>query len=273
MMDTSNMPVTSREYKLMLNTDRFKSPEQGSEIFLDLINFLVEKEGGKITKKQNKEEKRKTSYLDTSELALWRQGFTLRLREEDKAEDGFQINLKYRSPDRYISAAQDLSSSQAGKTKFEEDILPPFVSRFSHSTSINTSALPDLSSMKKVISLFLGLKHLEIDGNTTVETVKGFEAKEVVRKLCQFQFEEATTIVKASLSFWHLTEKENDWPIVVEFSFDYDALDSGTGRDELEMYPRKLVEGANRFFSALQNQAGWVSSNTTTKTAFALGIL
>jgi hypothetical protein len=33
-MDISNRPVTSREYKLMLNVDRFKDQEQASERFL-----------------------------------------------------------------------------------------------------------------------------------------------------------------------------------------------------------------------------------------------
>jgi uncharacterized protein YjbK len=268
-MSTSNHPVTSREYKLMLNSDRFKDRSQGSQVFLDLTSFLIRKEGGSIIEKQNKEEKRQTSCLDTPEMALHQRGFALRLREEANVEDGFQINLKYRASDRYISAAQDLSSSQVGKTKFEEDILPPFISKFSHSTSINANTKPDLSSMEKVTALFPGLKGLGIDKEAAVQTVNDFKAAEVVRKLCKFQFGEPP-IIKASLSFWYLTEDKNDWPLVGEFSFDYDEIDTGTGRDRLETYPSQLVEGTNRFFSALQSQAGWLDFNRTTKTAFAL---
>jgi len=146
-MDISNRPVTSREYKLMLNVDRFKDREQASQEFLSLLDFLVKKERGSAVEEQNdeeqnEEERRQTSYLDTPEGALHQQGFALRLREEDDDEEGFQINLKYRASDRYISAAQDLSSPQKGKTKFEEDILPPFISKFSHSTSIETGLAP-----------------------------------------------------------------------------------------------------------------------------------
>jgi hypothetical protein len=36
------------------------------------------------------------------------------------------------------------------------------------------------------------------------------------------------------------------------------------------MYPPQVVEGANGLFHALQKQEGWLSFNTTTKTAFAL---
>ena len=269
-MSTSNHPVTSREYKLMLNVDRFKDRKQGADVFFHLLDFLITKKArGKITKLQNEEEGRLTSYLDTPELALRQQGLSLRLRQEAKAEDGFQVSLKYRASDRYISAAQDLSSPQAGKTKFEEDILPPFVSKFSHSTSVKTATEPDLSSIEKVSFFFPGLKKLNQRGEEMVKTVNDFKAVEVVRKLCKFQFGEPPEI-KASLSFWYLPENENDWPLVAEFSFDYDLPVSGTDGDKLEMYPSEVVEGANRLFSALQNQSGWVDFNTTTKTAFAL---
>jgi len=273
-MDISNRPVTSREYKLMLNVDRFKDREQASQEFLSLLDFLVKKERGSVVEKQNEEERRYISYLDTPEGALRQQGFALRLREEADDEDGFQINLKYRASDRYISAAQDLSSPQDGKTKFEEDILPPFISKFSHSTSIETDADPELGTMKKVMDLFPGLKELNIDGNTAVKAVNDFKALEVIRKLCKLKFGEEP-IIKASLSFWYLIGQENEgqeneWPLVGEFSFDYDILDNGADEDKLEMYPPQVVEGANRLFNALQKQEGWISFSTTTKTAFAL---
>ena len=267
-MDISNRPVTSREYKLMLNVDRFKDREQASQEFLSLLDFLVRKEGGSVVEEQNEEERRQTSYLDTPERALHQQGFALRLREEDDNEEEFQINLKYRASDRYISAAQDLSSPQEGKTKFEEDILPPFISKFSHSTSIETDTEPELGTMKKVVDLFPGLKELNIDEDSAVKTVNDFKVLEVVRKLCKLKFGEEPTI-KASLSFWYLTGEENGWPLVGEFSFDYDVLDGGADEDKLEMYPSRVVEGANRLFNALQKQEGWLSFSTTTKTAFA----
>src|SRR6201988_1535974 len=102
-MNVSNLPVTSREYKVMLNSDRFQDRNKGAERFLSLIDFLVRKQGGAIVEKQNKEERRQTSYLDTPQFALRQSGFALRLREEANA---FQLNLKYRGADRYLSAAQ-----------------------------------------------------------------------------------------------------------------------------------------------------------------------
>lgn len=266
-MKESNQPVTSREYKLMLNTDRFNDRIKGSKTFFDLIEFLIKKEGGTIVEKQDKEERRQTSYLDTPQFALRQNGFSLRLREE--AATRFQINLKYRAADRYLSAAQDLSSSKAGKVKFEEDILPPFTSKFSHSNSVETPEMPQLKTMKEVTTLFPGLASLNIDEDTPIKTANDFKALEIVRKLCKFQFGESD-VVKASLSFWYL-QGDTDWPLVGEFSFDYDA--AGKTEGKLEEFPIKTVEGASRFFAALQNQGGWLDLSGSTKTSFALEVL
>ena len=265
-MTDSNQAVTSREYKLMLNTDRFKEKDKGADRFLDLIELLINKQGGNIIEKQNKEERRQTSYLDTPQFAFHQSGFALRLREE---EHGYQINLKYRDPDRYISAAQDLSSSQKGKIKFEEDILPPFLSKFSHSNSIETEVIPQLETIKQVASLFPVITKLNIDENTPVKIANGFKAVEVVRKLCKFQFGNTETI-KSSLSFWYLAS-DVEWPLVAEFSFDYDAAKNE--ENDLERYSLSAVVGASDFFRALQQQTGWLDFTTTTKTAFALEVL
>ncbi len=45
-MNPSNYPVTSREYKLMLNVDRFMDRDRGAQVFLGLIEFLIKKAGG-----------------------------------------------------------------------------------------------------------------------------------------------------------------------------------------------------------------------------------
>jgi hypothetical protein len=38
--------------------------------------------------------------------------------------------------------------------------------------------------------------------------------------------------IKASLSFWYVTGEEDEWPLVGEFSFDYDVLDSEADREK-----------------------------------------
>lgn len=266
-----NRPVTSREYKLMLNTDRFENSARGTDSFFALLKFLIEKGGGAIKETQTEETRRLTSYLDTPELALRQAGYSLRLRDESAAGGDFQLNLKYRSSDRYLSAERDLSSPQGGEMKFEEDVLPPFVSKFSHSNTLESGEAPEADTVGKVLALFPGLGGLNLGADVAVKTVNDFTAAEVVRKLCKFQFGGPPKL-KASLSFWRLQAGDEGWPLVCEFSFDYDAANGGDA-DKLEQYPAATVEGANRLFEALQGQAGWVNLSATTKTAFALEAL
>ena len=272
-MKRSNRPVTSREYKLMLNADRFKDREAGSKAFWHLVEFLAKEQGGKV-KKQEQEHVRRTWYVDTAEFALRRRGFVVRVRKEEDKEKPFKITLKYRESDRYISAVRDVSSSKKNKTKFEEDILPPFVSKFSHSTAIEQKKPPKLDSVDELAALFPGLEALGLAKNTPLKTVNGFMAHEVALWMGKLEFgktpiDHEEHLVKASLSFWYLLGEKDELPLVAEFSFDYDVLKKELDeKKKLERFPRQVVHGTNRFFRALQKQSGWLNLNATTKTAY-----
>lgn len=268
-MKKSNRPVTSREYKLILNADRFKDRVEGSQTFWDLVEFLVDKQGGQIHLRQDEERVRRTWYLDTPGLDFRRRHYVLRVRkEEDEGEKEFKVTLKYRAPDRYISASQDLSSTKKGKYKFEEDILPPFTSKFSHSTAVKRKKEPVLGQFNEVAALFPGVAALGIGADTPIDKVNGFEAYEIARWVGQLKFE-AEPIVKACLSFWYLMGSEKELPLIVEFSFDYDLPEEQEDPASLERYPMPVAAGAYRFFMTLQRQLDWVNFNATTKTAYA----
>jgi hypothetical protein len=267
-MSQANQPVTSREFKLMLNGDRFKERAAGAEAFWNLVKFLVHKEGGDILPEEVEEERRRTSYLDTSGARFRQLGFTLRRREESATK--FNLNLKYRSPDRYLSSAQDVSSPKADETKFEEDVLPPYSSKYSKSTRVKFKSDPAVKSVGDVTALFPGLKAFAIPEDTPVGVVNDFTAHEVVLKVGKFSFGGGPE-VKAALSFWYLLGEEVELPMVGEFSFDYEAPKAGPG--ELEQFPFATVDGVSRLFAALQGQTGWFNFNLTTKTAFAVEVL
>lgn len=59
----SNRPVTSCEYKLMLNVDRIEDRERASQVFFSLLDFLVRKERRSVVERQNEDYNRK---------AIWR---------------------------------------------------------------------------------------------------------------------------------------------------------------------------------------------------------
>jgi hypothetical protein len=264
-----NHPVTSREYKLILKSDRFKDRSESSAIFWELVEALIKQEGGQIHARQNEEKLRRTWYLDTPNLDLRCHNFNLRVREEKDEKKKYKVTLKYRGPDRYLSASQDVSSPEEGETKFEEDVLPPFISKFSHSTSLKFKNEPDLNQMNDLIKLFPDLEYFALPGHTPLQPVNNFVAREIAHYVGQFNFDQVP-IVKACLNFWYLPSAESDLPQIVEFSFDYD-LDKALLEDptQLEQFPVPVVTGAYRMFQALQGQTEWLNPDGTTKTAFA----
>lgn len=255
--------VTSREYKLILNSDRFQNRDKGCQAFGQLVEFLVAECGGVIEKKQNRtedEENRRTWYVDTPELALQQNKFVLRIRQEG---DIYKTALKYRSSDRYISASKNVDTS-TGKTKFEEDITPAFISKFSKSASIETGEPPAFNTVGDIVQLFPGLGALELSGSIPVTTVNNFVANEVFRKAGRIKFADQTPSVKAAFSFWYFPERIGEYPLITEFSFDYDSPNESD-----ENFPVTVVEASNKFFAALQKQSGWINRDNDTKTSYA----
>ena len=51
-MTPTNRPITSREYKLMLNTERFRDRRAGAGLFWKLLTFLVENQGNEVISDQ-----------------------------------------------------------------------------------------------------------------------------------------------------------------------------------------------------------------------------
>ena len=135
-MAHSNRPLTSREFKIMLDTNRFMDRKKGTKEISTIIESLIEKKGGKFNG-DSEEKERRTWYLDTNTYELYyNNNFLLRIRKEKKSEE-YDVTLKCRHPDRYVSASHDLSSSVKGiEIKFEEDIVTPFISKFSLSASL-----------------------------------------------------------------------------------------------------------------------------------------
>ena len=292
-MTTLNRPLTSREYKLMLNVDHFRDRKEGAKDLWELVKFLAERKKGKVINPKNenklyKIEKRRTQYLDTPGFDLRRNNFVLRLREElDDNENAkeFKLTLKYRSSDRYDSAHKNLEvrHKDKDKSKFEEDIVAPFISKFSHSASIESKKSfkkKEVNKIDNIIEWFPGLKTVEFSDGVKLIRVNNFVANEVAlkfnrriifpndeEKLKDDDFEG----LKPCISFWYLIDHLDKLPLVGEFSFDYDALDihSKDKKKTLETFPMPAVIGAGQLFKALQKQVNWMNPTSTTKTAYA----
>ncbi|WP_019501669.1 hypothetical protein [Pseudanabaena sp. PCC 6802] len=83
-----------------------------------------------------------------------------------------------------------------------------------------------------------------------------------------FEVEQRSPEVKACFSFWYLLGKDDEYPLISEFSFDYDLPEN-----KPEDFPSpEAIQGANLFFNNLQKYADWLSSSNSTRTAFATGL-
>jgi uncharacterized protein YjbK len=274
-----NRPVTTREFKLMLNTKDFKDREKGIQNFSNFIETQIEhlnatEELGQARfEKELKEKERRTWYLDTRSFELNKHKFLLRIRYES-TDDEYVTDLKCRNPDRYIAASYDLSSTLKDdvKTKFEEDIVPQFTSKFSLSASFKMKEEPELRSIRDLKAIFPGLNRLGIGEGQDLKKVNSFEAREISCKIGEIKFKEGKTD-DVSLSFWYLpNEGRKEIPVITEFAFDYNANGQKNANESLsflEEFPNHMVRGTNAFYLSLQKEKFVDLKVAKTKTEYA----
>ncbi|HKP74139.1 MAG TPA: hypothetical protein VJT67_01290 [Longimicrobiaceae bacterium] len=261
--------IDSREYKLPLAATRFLNRTEAGDALLDLVRFVIlDQHGGHEVKPADSGDSklRQVRYLDTTGQDFRAAGFILRLRQE--SEGKFALNLKARSPDRYLAADADVSfagDAPEKKTEFEEDVLPPFGSQFSHSTSAKKIAAdPTPSTVAGAAELFPVLGTLGLEPDLPVAVSDRFTAHEVERKGGTFRFGDGPE-VEAGFTFWYLREARTGFPLLAELSF---GLKAPMGDD----FPVETVRAMYDVFRALQAQgAAWLDPSGTTKSAFAAG--
>ena len=290
-MAHSARPLTSREFKIMLQTKHFTDRLKGVKEISSLIKRMVEEQGGKFKAPDKyKEEERTTWFLDTKEYDLYRdKKFLLRIRKE-KESGIYDITLKCRHSDRYVCALYDLSVAEDienkfendFKTKFEEDIVTTkmtdatttSISKFSLSASFEGKEKPDFGKIKDLVSFFPDLELEGIDYNERLTPVNNFKATEISSKIGTITFSGDDTEIEPELNLWYSADKE-DKILIVEFTFKCKASKQDNDKEKdkgvlLEKYPKKLVLGASQFYESLQKDENIVDLDTTkTKTDYA----
>lgn len=135
--------------------------------------------------------------------------------------------------------------------------------------------MPKLERLKDLLKIFPALNELNLDPHTELRRVNEFEADEISIKIGKIKLRDKDISTDdLSLSFWYLTEKENDIPMIIEFSFVYNAkIKENTNEMNnhvLEEFPISLVRKINDFHFGLFSNEEFVDLNTAkTKTEFA----
>jgi hypothetical protein len=130
---------SAREYKVIVDGSLLVDVDAALSDIRDDVGGLARSIGLVVTEKfdaKNPNE-RTILFLDTSDYTLRENRLLLRQRVKQK-NGKTEYTLKCRTEDRYIAAGKDLTPGPGLKhaSKLEEDVGVPFVSRFSHSTTV-----------------------------------------------------------------------------------------------------------------------------------------
>lgn len=259
--------VGSREYKVMLNAARFTGAETDvlgttREFWLTAARVLgpaVLFTSGDLSQIKAR---RLIRFYDTPDRHLNNNSYILRERLA-LAGKGREVTLKFRHPDRFIAHSRDMDAEGKGRTKFEEDIKPPFQQLYSYSTT--TAVDPDrkLATLKDVMKLFPGLRRslTGFSADAPLAPVDDFTAREVVVGGAALHLGKKYNVAAGCvLVVWYDHTKGGN-PVVAEFSYKYGDND--------EQYGAGTVQRAFDVFQLLQTGFdGWVDAASKTKTAF-----
>ena len=290
-MAHSNRPLTSREFKIMLQTDHFTDRKKGIKEISTVTESLIEKQGAKFEATNDYDEvERRTWFLDTNAYELYcDKKFLLRIRKK-KGSGVYDVTLKCRHPDRYVCALYDLSVAEDAETKFKNDFETKFeediitgkmtdgsvtsISKFSLSATLeDTEILPDFKKIKDIVSIFPNLELGGIGSNEPLTIVNNFKATEISSKIGAITFADDDMDVVPELNLWY-SPTDNEKPLIIEFTFRCKAKKQDKDKDKdnemfLEKYPKKLVLGVTKFYESLQKCNNIIDLDTTkTKTDY-----
>ena len=273
------MRVTSREYKVIVDSSLFAEVDSALSDILDDVGNLARALGLEITDKFDAKDpnERTILFLDTRDYTLHENGLLLRQRVK-KRSGKTEYTLKCRTEDRYIAAGKDLSSPERLKaeSKFEEDIGVPFVSRFSHSATVGLDGddrlagenFPaTLSAAGRLFPAILAVKHdgLLCPPETALAPVNGLQVFERVFKGPEVRFHKegdrrSSKMGTVALILW--SKEKGGRILTAEFSFRCE--------DDNEAFAPELASAARNFFEGLQRQ-DWTRPEALTKTQYMYG--
>ncbi len=264
--------VTSREYKVMLLPDRFAGDEATARIAIDQFWSDVAAKLDKLdipTDGSFDEVKahRLIRFFDTEDHQLNASRYVFRERI-DVGTGEREVTLKFRHADRYVAADRSMESTahKDVKTKFEEDVKPPFVSVFSFSTTIAVDDDITIAELRQVADLYPGLSDAldDFPADARLTLVSDFTARETVLGGANVLLGKRDIEAECALVIWHDDDDETTPPVAVEFSFKY--------ANEHEDYGGSVARDAYEVLELLyKDMAAWVHPEPKTKTAFVYG--
>ncbi|MGH7865238.1 MAG: hypothetical protein ACREQB_09620 [Candidatus Binataceae bacterium] len=267
-------PIQAREYKLLLNQDRFRE-HHALHKFWKLAHHAAGNVGIEIGNFDDPPEPRirDVEFFDTPHFKLYENGFILRRRGGYKhgiPQSSYEVVLKFRHPDRATAAKTDVRPLLPCNhlIKFKEEILPPHDDAigmrriYSHNCELDTPHESLLRNFHTTEQVFPVLQHIGANSKIALVQVHGAVIEERLHQICELDFGGKLN-AKATVAVWRVRTAED--PMVAEFSFQLKF-------DRLQDAHRKPLERSELFYTGIQSAASDWIQRATTKTALVYGL-
>lgn len=266
--------IESREYKLLIDHTLFRYRKEAvEEIWREIRQASKTLPAIRIEGDLKEADPRMVRFLDTPDFTLRRSG--LQLRQRWGAEQS-EISLKCRSEDLFLAAGTDVGPAKGlkSKTKFEEDIAPPFLCRFSHSAKVEFTRSGDSkkppaapATVAEAARFFPIIGKLNSDERTlqpeiAIRTVHGIEVRETVweSETIEIRMDEDERPLKASFAAILWTRGRDETPVIAELSFRIkiagDSLSRSAAAGARSLY--RALQGLDRFRSDARTKTEYV---------------
>ncbi|BAP39036.1 hypothetical protein AS4_40960 [Acinetobacter guillouiae] len=257
--------VTSREYKLLLQPDKFSYANESANVnsYMQQAKTVIAQQINRtVSGTMRLDKQRQIRFYDSpSSCLLNNMGYSFRERIESGASE---VTLKFRSYDHYLSDFSDLSSSTAGaKTKLEDDITQTATQGFLVGSSKSTT-VANTRTINKFLDIHTHFPKFKetfaISDNQLLSPVGGLTIYE--RSYRGVSIDLGEFDAEVDMSLWYTQAPYAGLkPTVVEVSFKY--------QDPNANYTNKVVQRAAISFSALKSLSNYnAPSSTQTKTQF-----
>lgn len=262
-----------REYKLLLKPERFADEDSYHKYFKHA--HTVAKQLGIEFEKSKKHEShvREVVFYDTPHFKLYNDGFILRKRtffKHGHPEPNFELTIRFRHPDATVAASVDMRPLLPciHTIKFKEEVLQLSESiggirtLYANGCELDTPNVILTQRFEIVSQVFPALQRVRTaNPKATMTLVNDVVVDETLVHLGELHFGPKTSC-KASVAVWRNRATGRD--MIAEFGYQLKF----EGLPSLHRKPRELSE---RFFKAIQLEAGdWVALGTT-KTAMVYG--
>ena len=265
------MKIDSREYKFIVDTGLMAHVAPGLKRLVEDVAKIGRQTGMVVRDDFDAEnpKRRLIRFLETPDFDILAND--LLLRQRMRPRDGrAEYTLKCRSEDRFIAATRDVRCRKKfdAEEKLEEDIGPRFVSKLSHSTTVEPGSKRAGDGFPRTLEaaarIFPGLLEVRHEGRvsspkTPLQPVSDPPVLEELFRGPTLRTGKGEPVGPLALILWTRGRKV----LTAELSFRHEEIRNRTVGE--------IAPVAKRFFEALQAQE-WARPGATGKTGVMYGL-